>query len=137
MHIFFTRLAAALLSVFILSGTAHAHSKVKAAHPETGATVAAGLEEVTLNFSRNVMVTVLRLVRLPEGAEPVSGISLPDNMPEGSDLAHNYIRKAPKFSKALSVTLEPLAPGLYAYDWTGFAKDGHKMTGFSHFIVAE
>jgi methionine-rich copper-binding protein CopC len=119
MHTVRTALAAAFL---IMAGPlpAASHAMITASVPKDGATVAAGISEIEIDFSRPVRLTVVGLVRLGDQ----KAVALVGNLP--SD-----------FSKTATVKIEPLPAGSYKASWTGVAADGHVINGGFAFSVGE
>lgn len=114
----FIVIIAALFITFATVATAWSHAKISNSTPADGATVAAGLDTVTMNFSKDVRMTMVKLVRSSDGAE----VAIMSDMPKG-------------FTRAVSVTVAPLAGGPYEAHWIAVAKDGHVMKGSFSFTV--
>jgi len=115
------RLAAlAALTVIVATGAAFAHGKMVTSTPKDGATVAAGLSDIELTFSKPMRLTLLH-VRQAKDNEDV------------------LLRSAPPktFEKAAKVAVEALPAGAYAVSWIAVSEDGHVMTGSFAFTVTD
>ena len=112
---------AVLAVLVILAGTAGvlAHAKMVASVPKDGTTVAAGLSEIELSFSKPMRLTLVR-VHPVKGADDV--------------IVSGALPKA--FADAAKVTVGALTTGAYAVSWTAVAEDGHVMKGSFAFTVA-
>ena len=113
--------SAALAVLVTLAGTVGvlAHAKMVASVPKDGTTVAAGLSEIELSFSKPMRLTLVRVHPLKGGDDVIVSGALP---------------KA--FGDAAKVTVGALAAGAYAVSWTAVAEDGHVMKGSFAFVVA-
>ncbi|MBN1238214.1 MAG: copper resistance protein CopC [Gammaproteobacteria bacterium] len=115
-------LRSAIMAVLVmLTGTAAvlAHARMVASVPRDGTTVAAGLSEIELSFSKPMRLTLVRVHPLKGGDDAVLTGSLPA-----------------AFANAVTVGFAALGPGAYAVSWTGVAEDGHVMKGSFAFSVA-
>jgi methionine-rich copper-binding protein CopC len=107
--------------MIVMAGTlaAFAHAKMVASVPKDGATVAAGLSEIALEFSKPLRLT---LVRVHRGTDDKS-IPLASALPTA-------------FAASAKVTVDALAEGNYDVTWIAVAEDGHVMKGSFAFTVA-
>jgi methionine-rich copper-binding protein CopC len=109
----------AVLAMLAGNGDVLAHAKMVASVPKDGTTVAAGLSEIELSFSKPMRLTLVRV-------HPLKG---------GDDIV--IIGALPKaFGDAAKVAVGTLGAGAYAVSWTGVAEDGHVMNGGFAFTVA-
>ena len=113
--------AAVVAVLVMLAGTGGvlAHAKMVTSVPKDGATVAAGLSEIALSFSKPMRLTLVRVHPTQGGDDVVLSSALP---------------KA--FGDAAKVAVGALASGAYAVSWTAVAEDGHVMKGSFAFTVA-
>ena len=112
----------AVLAVLVMlagTGGVLAHAKMIASVPKDGTTVAAGLSEIELSFSKPLRLTLMRVHPLKGGDDIVVSGALPKSV---SDKA--------------KVAIGALAAGAYAVSWTAVAEDGHVMKGSFAFTVA-
>jgi methionine-rich copper-binding protein CopC len=108
--------------LFVAAGAlpALSHAMMTASVPKDGATVAAGLSAIELDFSRPVRLTVVGVVRA------------------GDQKAMALVGELPStFAKSATLKLEPLPAGSYKASWTGVAADGHVLSGSFAFSVGE
>ena len=122
-------IAAALM---VSTTSAFGHAKMKSNVPEIGAEVEGPVGKLELNFSKSVRLMNVKLL----AAESASEVEKNSNIPEDA-LVPLTSEFSKKFSKSKTVTFEPLAAGLWAYQWKAVAKDGHAMTGVGHFVIVE
>jgi len=115
-------LAALFLALFTVAGIAPAfsHAAMTASVPKDGATVAAGVSEIEMDFSRAVRLTVVGVVRV----EDHKAIGLVGALPG-------------TFGKSAIVKVEPLTAGSYQVSWTCVSADGHVMNGGFAFLVGD
>jgi methionine-rich copper-binding protein CopC len=113
--------SAALAAVIAIAATlaAFAHAKMVASVPEDGATVASGLSEIALLFSKPLRLT---LVRVHRGTDD-KNIPLANALPTA-------------FAASAKVTVAALPEGDYDVSWIAVAEDGHVMKGSFAFTVA-
>jgi methionine-rich copper-binding protein CopC len=112
----------AVLAVLVMlagTGGVLAHAKMIASVPKDGTTVAAGLSEIELSFSKPLRLTLVRVHPLKGGDDVVVSGALPKAV---SDTA--------------KVAIGALGAGAYAVSWTAVAEDGHVMKGSFAFTVA-
>lgn len=109
------------LAVFLTMGTTAvlAHAKMAISVPKDGATVATGLSEIELKFSKPMRLTLVRVHPAQGGDDVVVSGALP---------------KA--FGDAAKVAVGELPAGAYEISWTAVAEDGHVMKGSFAFTVA-
>lgn len=112
--------ALAILFGILAPVTVLAHAKMTTTVPTDGATVAAGLSEVQLSFSKPMRLTVVKIVR---GADK-------QDVPAKGHLPKTFVKSA-------TVGVDPLSAGLYEVSWTAVADDGHVMNGGFKFTVRE
>jgi methionine-rich copper-binding protein CopC len=112
---------AVLAALVMLAGTGSvwAHAKMVRSVPKDGTTVAAGLSELELGFSKPMRLTLVRVHPLKGGDDIVVTGELPKAMRD-----------------AAKVPVVPLAAGAYTVSWTAVAEDGHVMNGSFAFTVA-
>ena len=110
---------AALVALIALAAPSAvlAHAKMTASKPADGSTVAAGLSEIELNFSKP-----LRLSMVHVRDESKHEVALRSALP-------------PTFGPAFKLSTEALTPGSYEVTWTAVAEDGHVMKGAFTFSV--
>ena len=110
---------AALTTLLLMTGqtTALAHATMTASMPKDGSTVAAGLSQIELNFSKPLR---LSMVHVRDAAQ--REVALKSELP--SPLA-----------SAVKIDVESLTPGSYRVSWTAVAEDGHVMKGAFAFSV--
>ncbi len=101
--------------------------------PDNGATVAAGLDEISLSFAREVRLTSFRLLAVnPEAAEQITAqINLEDArvIPLNNSLPRG-------FNKAFKLHFDPIDAGNYVFTWAVVARDGDVFDGRSQFVSA-
>lgn len=114
------RTTLATAALFVLMGTiaAFAHAKMVASTPADGASVAAGVSQIALQFSHPMRLTLVKVHRAADDASLAPASPLP---------------KA--FTSSARVDLEPLAAGAYDVSWTAVSEDGHVMKGHFEFTV--
>ena len=121
-----------LLTFFMQNTSVLAHSKALEHSPKTGESVQAPLEEITLNFSKTLRLVTFTLFTLADDEQAQDqDLNLEDNAQ-----AKPIAAPSKTFRKSHALAFEPLPAGQYFYQWTGMARDGHKMTGTGHFTVA-
>jgi methionine-rich copper-binding protein CopC len=99
---------------------AFAHAKMVTSTPKDGATVAAGLSDIELAFSKPMRLTLLHVRQAKDKQDvPLRG-ALPKT-----------------FEKTAKVAVEALKAGAYDISWTAVSEDGHVMTGSFAFTVAD
>ena len=110
---------AVLVAVIALAApsAALAHAKMTASKPADGSTVAAGLSEIELNFSKPLR---LSMVHVRDASK--HDVALTSALPA-------------TFGPAFKLSTEALTPGSYAVTWTAVAEDGHVMKGAFSFSV--
>ncbi len=113
------QLACALLTLAV-AASAHAHSKMTTSVPREGATVEAGLPEISLGFSKPVRLILVKVRNKTGKVDVTTGF-----------------KPATGFGKAYPVDVPPLTTGAYQVNWTAIAKDGHIMKGTLSFTVAK
>jgi len=96
------------------------HATMTASVPKDGATVAAGVSEIEIDFSRPVRLTVVGIVR---GADQ-KAMALAGELPSA-------------FAKSAIVKVQALVSGSYKVSWTGVVADGHVINGGFAFSVAD
>lgn len=110
----------AFATILLLAGIAAAlaHAKMNASVPKDGETVAVGLSEIQLEFSKPLRLTLIHVRRVEDQNEiPVS-------------------REPPKsFVDSAKVAVGALQAGSYEVSWTAVSKDGHVMKGSFAFTV--
>jgi len=97
--------------------TALAHAKMTASKPADGSTVAAGLSQIELNFSKPLR---LSMVHVRDAAQ--------HEVPLRSELPT-------PLASVVQIDVESLTPGSYQVSWTAVAEDGHVMKGTFAFSV--
>jgi methionine-rich copper-binding protein CopC len=110
----------AALATLLLMGaqaTALAHAKMTASTPKDGSTVAAGLSQIELNFSKPLR---LSMVHVRDAAQ--HEVPLKSELPTA-------------LASVVKVDVESLTPGSYQVSWTAVAEDGHVMKGSFAFSV--
>jgi methionine-rich copper-binding protein CopC len=106
---------AAALALF--SGIVHAHTHLEKAMPADNSVLASSPSELMLHFSEATRLTALSIQK--EGESESTNISA---LPKDS-------------SQALTIPLNPLAPGKYLVKWRALGADKHVMSGTLHFTV--
>ncbi len=97
-----------------------AHAKMNASVPKDGATVASGLSEIQLQFSKPLRLTLIHVRRVDDQQE----------MAVSSELPASFVDSA-------KVTVDALQAGSYEVFWTAVSNDGHVMKGNFAFSVKE
>ena len=112
------RLTASFLAcaLIAMAPTASAHSPLKTSMPESGATLDASPEVITLTFGDEVLLT--SVVKRVDGAS--------------TDLAYAPKAKAREFT----VTAPDLATGENTLHWKALSPDGHVVEGDLTFTIA-
>lgn len=110
---------AALTTLLLMTGqtTALAHSKMTASTPKDGSTVAAGLSQIELNFSKPLRLSVVHVRDANK-----HDITLKSTLPA-------------TFAAVVKIHVDSLTPGSYEVAWTAVAEDGHVMKGTFAFSV--
>ena len=127
------RVILAIIALLTLNTTAFAHSKMSGSTPSDGATAAAGLETVTLQFDRKVRLTVVTVDAAPEGIMLDTMMATEDG--EGLE-AIALTAKLPKgFIEETDIQFDALPAGTYWLQWIAIAQDGHTMEGQVRFAV--
>jgi methionine-rich copper-binding protein CopC len=112
----------ALLAALLLASAplVQAHAHPEHLRPAPGATVAAGIDSVSIEFSENL--------------EPAfSSIVVSDA--RGHALGTGKATLADGNRKAMRVGVQPLAAGTYTVKWIAVADDGHRTQGQYAFAV--
>lgn len=94
-----------------------AHAKMTTSTPVDGSTVAAGVSEIELNFSKPLR---LSMVHVRDASK--HDVALKSALPVA-------------FGTAVKLSTETLTPGSYEVTWTAVAEDGHVMKGAFTFSV--
>ena len=112
-------MTAALVALLSLAApsAALAHAKMTASTPADGSTVAAGVSQIELNFSKP-----LRLSMVHVRDEAQHEVPLKSELPTA-------------FAPAVKINVDGLGPGSYEVSWTAVAEDGHVMKGAFAFSV--
>ena len=110
---------AALVALIALAAppAALAHAKMTASTPADGSTVAPGVSEIKLTFSKPLRLTV---VHVRDASK--HDVALKSALPTA-------------FGPAFKLSTEALAEGSYEVTWTAVAEDGHVMKGVFAFSV--
>lgn len=113
---------AGVAALIVMAGTlaALAHAKMTSSVPKDGATVAAGLSQIELNFSKPLRLTLVKVRRTGDQKEIHVSSELPKLMTESA-----------------KVSVDALPAGAYDISWTAVAEDGHVMKGSFAFSVGE
>ena len=106
---------AALAALIALAAPAHA--KMTASKPAEHSTVAAGLSEIELNFSKPLR---LSMVHVRDASK--HDVALKGALPTA-------------FGPVFKLSTDALTPGSYEVSWTAVAEDGHVMKGAFAFSV--
>jgi hypothetical protein len=114
----FRSVAFAVVLVVAGIAAALAHAKMNASIPKDGETVAAGLSEIQLQFSKPLRLTLIH-VRRVEGQKEIT---------VSSELPKSFVDSA-------NVAVDALQAGSYEVSWTAVSKDGHVMKGSFTFSV--
>lgn len=107
-------MAAALLT---FAGLAQAHTHLEKAMPADNSVLSSPPAQIMLHFSEATRLTALSVQK------------------EGDKEAKNVSPLPKESSAALSVPIEPLAPGKYVVNWRVVGGDNHVMSGALHFTV--
>ena len=115
-------LSLALLAAPILADApgARAHAGLTNSTPAAGESVAAYISRISLEFSRDVRVTLVQVV--PSGSS--QPVDLQSELPGA-------------FADVVTVSVPALTAGAYQVRWAAIAKDGHVMDGRFRFTVAD
>jgi copper resistance protein C len=114
-------LSAALLASLLAIAAPQAvcaHAKLTSSTPKDGATVAAGVSEIELDFSVPLRVTVLHVRGAGE-----HDVALKGELPKS-------------FAPIVKLGVATLAPGGYQVSWTAVSEDGHVVKGAIAFTVS-
>lgn len=109
--------ALAALIALAAPSAALAHAKMTASKPADGSTVAAGLSEIELTFSKPLR---LSMVHVRDASK--HDVALKGALPTA-------------FGPVAKLNTEALTPGSYDVTWTAVAEDGHVMKGSFAFSV--
>ena len=111
-------MTAALVALLSLAAPAAlAHAKMTASAPADGSTVAAGVSQIELIFSKPLR---LSMVHVRDAAQ--HEVPLKSELPTA-------------FASAVKINVDGLGPGSYEVSWTAVAEDGHVMKGAFAFSV--
>ncbi len=110
---------AAILVVACVTA-ALAHAVMNASVPKDGETVALGLSEIQLQFSKPLRLTLIHVRRVDDQIE----------IPVSSELPTSFVDSA-------KVAVDALQAGSYEVSWTAVSNDGHVMKGSFAFSVKE
>ena len=110
---------AALTTLLLMTGptAALAHAKMTASTPKDGSTVAAGLSQIELNFSKPLRLSMVHVRDAAQHEVPLKS-ELPTPL-----------------ASEVKIDVESLTPGSYQVSWTAVAEDGHVMKGTFAFSV--
>jgi methionine-rich copper-binding protein CopC len=97
-----------------------AHAKMHASVPKDGETVALGLSEIQLQFSKPLRLTLIHVRRMDDQMD----------IPVSSELPKSFVDSA-------KVAVDALQAGSYEVFWTAVSNDGHVMKGSFAFSVKE
>lgn len=107
---------------------AHAHTKVTAATPAHGSTVARP-RVVTMTFSEALLP--------PTAAASIVMTAMPGMENHGEMVIRNFESAWSNGNRTLTLTLrQPLRTGSYDVRWQAAGADGHRMTGKVSFTVS-
>ena len=111
--------AATLAAALVLAAPAAAlaHAKMTASKPADGSTVAAGMSEIELSFSKPLRLSMVHVRDARKHDVALKG-SLPTT-----------------FGPVVKLSTDALTPGSYEVSWTAVAEDGHVMKGAFAFAV--
>jgi len=104
-------------TMLALTGIARAHTHLEMAMPADNSVLPSPPSQIMLHFSEVARLTALSIQKEGE-KEPKSITALPKEA-----------------SAALSVPVDPLAPGKYVVNWRVVGDDNHVMSGALHFTV--
>jgi len=112
----------AFATVFVMAGVAAAlaHAKMNASVPKAGETVAVGLSEIQLRFSKPLRLTLIHVRRVDDQQEIAVSSELPTS-----------------FVDSAKVAVDALQTGSYEVFWTAVSNDGHVMKDNFAFSVKE
>lgn len=112
----------AIASIFVVVGivAALAHAKMDASIPKDGETVAPGLSEIQLQFSKPLRLTLIHVRRMDDQQQ----------IPVGSELPKSFVDSA-------KVAVDALQAGSYEVFWAAVSMDGHVMKGSFKFSVKQ
>jgi methionine-rich copper-binding protein CopC len=114
------RIKAATLAIALVlaaPAAALAHAKMTASKPADGSTVAAGVSEIELNFSKPLR---LSMVHVRDANK--HDVTLKSALPTA-------------FAPVVKINVDSLTAGSYEVAWTAVAEDGHVMKGTFAFSV--
>ena len=130
------RVILAIIALLTLNTTAFAHSKMSGSTPSDGATAAAGLETVTLQFDRKVRLTVVTVDAAPEGIMLDTMMATEDGEGlEGLEAIALTAKLTKGFIEETDIQFDALPAGTYWLQWIAIAQDGHTMEGQVRFAV--
>ena len=130
------RIVLALVALLTFNTAAFGHSKMSGSTPSDGATAAAGMETVALQFDRKVRLTVVTVQAAPKGTMLDAMMALEDSegMEHMGDIDLNS--ELPKgFIDETEIQFGALPAGAYWLHWIAIAQDGHTMNGNVRFAV--
>ena len=107
---------AALASIGLWTGFAHAHTQLAGSTPANEAVVRTAPEEVSLTFSEPVRLTAVSV--------------------ESGGTSHSLDVGSPEAAKEFTVALPTLMSGMHVVQWRALSEDTHVMTGEIHFTVS-
>ncbi len=127
-----TRIALLFL-IIVCSNSTFARTASYKFVPENGATVPAGLDEISLSFAREVRLTSFKLLMIdPLVSTKIAAridlsdavvVPLDDSLPRG-------------FNTEFTIHFDAIEAGTYVFTWAVVAKDGDVFDGRSQFISA-
>jgi hypothetical protein len=94
-----------------------AHAKMTTSTPKDGSTVAPGLSEIELDFSKPLRLSVVHVRDASKQDVP-----LKSKLPTAC-------------APVVKINVDALTPGSYEVSWTAVAEDGHVMKGAFAFSV--
>ena len=105
----------------LVTGAAHAHTRLVSANPMPNTTVRQAPQQISITFNEPVLAKFVSLT--------VTG-------PDGQRLHVAGIQIDPKTRKSMSSVVHGGGrPGVYRVDWSAAGSDMHKMTGSYSFTV--
>jgi methionine-rich copper-binding protein CopC len=102
----------------IASG-AHAHSAIESFIPANDAIIDTVPDVVVINFAKKARITKVTMTHMDHPSVDLDIVGLK------------------KFTKTVTVPMEPMGTGVYRFKWRGLGLDGHAMTGEFMFEVAD
>jgi methionine-rich copper-binding protein CopC len=112
----FTASSLALALSLAWSDPCLSHAKLQGSIPAANARIAHAPPTLTLNFSEDAQLAVLKLT--------TSGTAVPVTVDRGAKPASTVV-----------VSLPPLKPGQYEVQWSAIATDGHITKGSFSFTI--